>query len=48
MSVETVFITGSNRGIGLELTKQFLNLNTPPKILIAGCRDPERAQVKEK
>ena len=35
---ESVFITGCNRGIGLEFVKQFLKLPTPPKYLFATCR----------
>jgi NAD(P)-dependent dehydrogenase (short-subunit alcohol dehydrogenase family) len=39
--METVFITGANRGIGLELTRQYLKKQTR---VIAACRAPERAQ----
>jgi NAD(P)-dependent dehydrogenase (short-subunit alcohol dehydrogenase family) len=38
VSPKSVFITGCNRGIGLELIKQFLKLETPPKNLFATCR----------
>ena len=38
VSPKSVFITGCNRGIGLELVKQFLKLETPPKNLFATCR----------
>ena len=38
--METVVITGANRGIGLEMTKQFLNTN---RRVIAGCRNPNEA-----
>ncbi|KAI0353823.1 NAD-P-binding protein [Trametes cingulata] len=34
-------ITGSNRGIGLELTKQLLQ--SPSNIVVAGCRSPPSA-----
>ncbi|KAI0353820.1 NAD-P-binding protein [Trametes cingulata] len=34
-------ITGSNRGIGLELTKQLLK--SPSNVVIAGCRNPSKA-----
>jgi len=37
----SVLITGCNRGIGLELVKQFLAHPTPPTVLIATCRNPE-------
>jgi NAD(P)-dependent dehydrogenase (short-subunit alcohol dehydrogenase family) len=39
--METVFITGANRGIGLELTRQYLKKNTR---VLAACRTPESAQ----
>jgi len=35
---KSVFVTGCNRGIGLELIKQFLKVETPPKNLFATCR----------
>eukprot|EP00088_Acartia_fossae_P033404 TRINITY_DN3419_c0_g1_i3.p1 TRINITY_DN3419_c0_g1~~TRINITY_DN3419_c0_g1_i3.p1 ORF type:complete len:250 (-),score=76.87 TRINITY_DN3419_c0_g1_i3:574-1323(-) len=38
VSPKSVFITGCNRGIGLELVKQFLSLETPPKNLFATFR----------
>lgn len=43
----TVLLTGSNRGIGLELVKQLLGAPRPPAWIFATCRDPEgpRAQV---
>lgn len=41
----SVFISGANRGIGLELVRQFLAISTPPKHIIATCRRPEEAAV---
>jgi len=38
--METVVITGANRGIGLELTRQFLAKGNK---VYAGCRAPEQA-----
>lgn len=38
MSPKSVFITGCNRGIGLELVKQFLLQENPPKHLFATYR----------
>lgn len=39
----SVLITGCNRGIGLELVRQFFKHKTPPSILIATCRNPDKA-----
>ena len=41
--VRSVFITGCNRGIGLELVRQFLKQNPPPQHVFATCRDPNSA-----
>ena len=41
MGPANIFITGCNRGIGLELVKQFLKLK--PANLFATCRDPAKA-----
>ncbi|KAJ6666153.1 hypothetical protein lerEdw1_001057 [Lerista edwardsae] len=46
-NVCSVLVTGANRGIGLELVKHFLGKATPPKVIFAGCRDPEGARAKE-
>ncbi|XP_033747574.1 C-factor-like isoform X2 [Pecten maximus] len=40
----SVLITGANRGIGLELVRQFLQLETPPKHVFATCRSPGKAE----
>lgn len=42
--METVIITGANRGIGLALTKRFLRAG---KRVIATCRNPDTFQVSE-
>ena len=41
----SVFITGANRGIGLELVKQFLDIPNPPHHVFATYRTVEKAQV---
>ena len=46
MSIRSVLVTGANRGIGLEFVRQLLALETPPKHIIALCRNPDAAQVR--
>ncbi|XP_075366464.1 C-signal-like isoform X1 [Mycteria americana] len=43
----TVLLTGSNRGIGLELVKQLLGAPRPPAWIFATCRDPEGPRAQE-
>ncbi|XP_077166354.1 C-signal-like [Paroedura picta] len=43
----TVLVTGANRGIGLELVKQWLRKPNPPKMVLATCRDPEGTRGQE-
>ena len=40
--IKTVFITGANRGVGLEFTRQFL---TTDARVIASCRYPDKADA---
>ena len=40
---KSIFITGCNRGIGLEFVKQFLSLPNPPECIFATCRSLEQA-----
>jgi len=44
---DSVLVTGSNRGIGLELVRQLADSPSSPLHIFAGCRDPNgpRAQV---
>lgn len=44
MSPKSILITGCNRGIGLELVKQYLKSSSPPNHLFATCRDPSKAE----
>ncbi|XP_067390502.1 C-signal-like [Emydura macquarii macquarii] len=46
-NVRSVLVTGTNRGIGLEFIKQFLEKSNPPKWVFATCRDPAGAQIQE-
>uniref|UniRef100_A0A8D0BBV2 C-factor n=1 Tax=Salvator merianae TaxID=96440 RepID=A0A8D0BBV2_SALMN len=43
----SILVTGANRGIGLELVKQFLAQPKPPQWLFAACRDPHGGRAKE-
>ncbi|KAK6465419.1 hypothetical protein DFJ63DRAFT_321667 [Scheffersomyces coipomensis] len=43
MSGQTYFITGANRGIGLELVKKYASLNNS-NVVIATARDPTKAK----
>lgn len=47
---DSVLVTGSNRGIGLELVHQLVNSPSSPLQIFAGCRDPNgpRAQVRSR
>ena len=38
----TIFITGANRGLGLEFARQYL---AEGRAVIAACRDPDKAQA---
>lgn len=45
-NVYSVLVTGSNRGIGLELVKHFVRKPNPPDVIFATCRDPAGAQAE--
>ena len=40
--MQTIIITGANRGIGLELTRQYLQAN---QRVVATCRNPAAADA---
>ncbi|XP_042336698.1 C-factor-like [Sceloporus undulatus] len=42
----SVLVTGANRGIGLEMVKQFLGLPKPPQKVFATCRDPQGSSAQ--
>jgi len=44
MMPNSVFITGTKSGIGLELVRQFAVSNNPPKYIFATCRNPNEAK----
>lgn len=39
-----MLVTGSSRGLGLEMVRQLAQHITPPDVIIATCRNPEAAQ----
>ncbi|KAJ7312058.1 hypothetical protein JRQ81_006392 [Phrynocephalus forsythii] len=39
--VRSVLVTGADRGIGLGLVQQFMNLPHPPGLIFATCRHPD-------
>nr|XP_056718674.1 C-factor-like [Euleptes europaea] len=42
----SVLLTGSNRGIGLEMVKQLVEMTDPPEHIFATCRNPAGPQGK--
>ena len=46
VEMKSILITGCNRGLGLGLVKQLVQRPTPPKHLIATCRNPQQAEVR--
>ncbi|XP_068812538.1 uncharacterized protein [Struthio camelus] len=48
LCVHSALVTGANRGIGLGIVRQLLQMPNPPECVFAACRDPkgERAQVR--
>ncbi|GBN85755.1 hypothetical protein AVEN_26391-1 [Araneus ventricosus] len=44
MEVESVMVTGANRGIGLEFVKQLVKLPKPPRIVFATYRNESSVQ----
>ncbi|KAF8771533.1 C-factor-like [Argiope bruennichi] len=47
MDIESVLVTGANRGIGLEFVKQLINLSKPPRLLFATYRDSNAKEALE-
>ncbi|XP_031560306.1 uncharacterized protein LOC116296429 [Actinia tenebrosa] len=46
-NLRNVFVTGCNRGIGLEFVKQFLHLPKPPQNIFATCRALQHEESQE-
>ncbi|XP_060643909.2 C-signal-like [Anolis sagrei] len=47
LNPHSVLVTGSNRGLGLELVKQLAEGKNPPKKIFATCRDPEGTRAQD-
>lgn len=47
MSYSNIFITGANRGIGLEFVRQYSRLEST-KVIFATCRDPSKSTELKK
>jgi len=45
--MNSILITGCNRGLGLGLVKALLNLPQPPQHLFTTCRNREQAKVRD-
>jgi NAD(P)-dependent dehydrogenase (short-subunit alcohol dehydrogenase family) len=45
MKVDSVFVTGANRGIGLEFVRQFSLLEDAPRFIFATYRNPDTIQA---
>jgi len=43
LSGARVFITGSSRGLGVEMVKQMCERSSPPSLIVATCRSPDTA-----
>ncbi|GBM38214.1 hypothetical protein AVEN_8276-1 [Araneus ventricosus] len=41
MKLESVMVTGANRGLGLEFVRQLSRLSEPPKYVFATYRSPD-------
>ncbi|GBM26205.1 C-factor [Araneus ventricosus] len=48
MELESVLVTGANRGIGLEFVKQLIKLPKPPRFIFATFRDENSVKALEK
>lgn len=44
-TMNSILITGCDKGIGLGIVKQLLKLNQPVRHIFATCRHPEKATV---
>ncbi|XP_054856212.1 uncharacterized protein LOC129343852 isoform X2 [Eublepharis macularius] len=47
LKAQSVLVTGSNRGIGLEVIRQLAGNSSHPEWIFATCRDPEASHAQE-
>ncbi|XP_062448970.1 C-signal-like [Rhea pennata] len=47
LCVRSTLVTGANRGIGLGIVKQLLQMPNPPEWVFAACQDPKGEQAQE-
>ncbi|KAK9392767.1 C-factor-like [Crotalus adamanteus] len=47
LNPRSVLVTGSNRGLGLELVRKLAKKSNPPKWIFATCRDPAGPRAQE-
>ncbi|XP_015677164.1 uncharacterized protein LOC107292574 [Protobothrops mucrosquamatus] len=47
LNPRSVLVTGSNRGLGLELVRQLAKKSNPPKWIFATCRDPAGPRAQD-
>ncbi|KAL8194856.1 UNVERIFIED_CONTAM: hypothetical protein K2H54_037219 [Gekko kuhli] len=47
LNVRSVLVTGSNRGLGLELVRQLVEKSNGPEWVFATCRDPEGPRAQD-
>ncbi|KAM3829130.1 C-signal-like [Vipera latastei] len=47
LNPRSVLVTGSNRGLGLEIVRQLVRKSNPPKWIFATCRDPAGPRAQD-
>uniref|UniRef100_A0A8C6Y411 Uncharacterized protein n=1 Tax=Naja naja TaxID=35670 RepID=A0A8C6Y411_NAJNA len=47
LNPQSILVTGSNRGLGLELVRQLAKKSNPPKWIFATCRDPAGPRAQD-